>query len=425
MAFVPGQIVYHDYGEVPRVVHTRIILGHISGHEYLIRTPDGDEYCEVCDSSNGDLSHFFVGPDDGSLPAGIPAGSVYGFGALTVAEFNAMLAAGRLAAAAERGRRGIQDVGVPLADNQMVWVLAEMVKGHSIGERVIPPAAHPKDGTWGLMQMADSEGHSRPVLIHQLQVDGIPQFCEDRISLARSSVASEGDDRQAGEDARTMEVKYAASGERQRSFKDTVAEFQQTEFEDFPLEPRTSLAYLKAVSSIAESSFGQHLSWVHQSRIPENDRAIHESEVLSRAIDMAICYDQLNVVNLASFELLIRRKQLLAEAYSYGGGTPSYAGSDHFMGTSYRPGGAIVVPELTRHVADRMHQESQILKEKRKQQEMKGGKGKKDPPPPKPGKQAGGRWYLGVPSWPLWTGRASICFFSVLHVTSFQQQDFS
>lgn len=156
MAFVPGQIVYHDYGEVPRVVHTRIILGHISGHEYLIRTPDGDEYCEVCDSSNGDLSHFFVGPDDGSLPAGIPAGSVYGFGALTVAEFNAMLAAGRLAAAAERGRRGIQDVGVPLADNQMVWVLAEMIKGHSIGERVIPPAAHPKDGTWGLMQMTDT-----------------------------------------------------------------------------------------------------------------------------------------------------------------------------------------------------------------------------------------------------------------------------
>lgn len=59
------------------------------------------------------------------------------------------------------------------------------------------------------------------------------------------------------------------------------------------------------------------------------------------------------------------------------------------MGISYRPGRAIVVPELTRHVADRKHQESQILKEKRTQQEMKGGKGKKDAPP-KPGKQWGG-----------------------------------
>lgn len=86
MTFAPGHIVYHDYGEVPRVVHTRSILGHVSGHEYLIRTPDGDEYCKACDSSNGDFSHFFVGPDDGSLLLGVPAGSVYGFGALTVAE---------------------------------------------------------------------------------------------------------------------------------------------------------------------------------------------------------------------------------------------------------------------------------------------------------------------------------------------------
>lgn len=124
---------------------------------------------------------------------------------------------------------------------------------------------------------------------------------------------------------------------------------------------------------------------------PENDRVVHENEVLSRALDLAISYDNLNVVNLASFELIIRRKQLLAEAYSYGGSTPSYAGADHFMGTSYRPGGAIVVPELTKYVADRMHQESQILKEKRKQGELKGsGKGKDKQPPPRQHLKPGG-----------------------------------
>ena len=124
---------------------------------------------------------------------------------------------------------------------------------------------------------------------------------------------------------------------------------------------------------------------------------VHENEVLSRALDLAISYDSLNIANLASFELLIRRrKQLLAEAYSYGGTNPSYAGADHFMGTSYRPGGAIVVPELTKYVADRMHQESQILKEKRKQGELKGGKGKDKPNPPlKPSLRAGGRLELG------------------------------
>lgn len=51
-------------------------------------------------------------------------------------------------------------------------------------------------------------------------------------------------------------------------------------------------------------------------------------------------------------------------------------GSDHFLQTSYRPGGAIVVPELTEYVSRKLHQESQILQ--RKQAEMKGkhhGKG--------------------------------------------------
>lgn len=158
----------------------------------------------------------------------------------------------------------------------------------------------------------------------------------------------------------------------------------QVEYEDFPLEPRTALAYARAIGSVAESSFAQHLSWVAQSKIPDGDRAVHENEVLSRALDLAVCYDSLNIANLASFELLIRRKQLLAEAHAYNPSAPSYEGSDHFLGTSYRPGGGIVIPELTEYVAKKLHQESQILKEKRKQSEAKGagkkGKGSKAAP---------------------------------------------
>lgn len=117
---------------------------------------------------------------------------------------------------------------------------------------------------------------------------------------------------------------------------------------------------------------------------------------MSRALDLAITYDSLNVSNLASFELLIRRKQLLAEAHAYNPSAPSYEGADHFLGTSYRPGGAIVVPELTEHVSRKLHQESQILKEKRKQAEMKGkgpGRGGKSSGPQakaKPGHGDGG-----------------------------------
>ena len=271
MAFLPGQIVYHDYGEHPRCIHTRLILGHVTGFEYLIQTPDNDIYVEVCDPSNIDLAHFYVGPDDGSLPVGIPPGSVYGFMPMTVAQLNGYLAAGRVELANELGRRGLaQPVpvgGGAVFQNPMVWVLAEYVPGHKVGERIIPAPVFSSDGTWGLASFTDSEGNTRPTLIHQVAVDDIPRFCEERVQLARATVALEGEDTHAGEDARTLEVKYAPSGERQRSFKETVAELQQVEFDDWPLEPRTAMSYLRAVSTVAESAFVQHLSWIQQSRI--------------------------------------------------------------------------------------------------------------------------------------------------------------
>ena len=154
-------------------------------------------------------------------------------------------------------------------------------------------------------------------MIYQTPVDSIGSFCEKRIELARKSEALEGEDISACDDVRTLEVKFGVNGSRSRQFKDMVLEMAQVEFEDFPLEPRTTLPYLKAVCSVSESAFGQHLAWVQLSKIPDGDRAIHEDEVLARAIDLAVGYDSLNICNLASFELLVRRRQLLADAHSY------------------------------------------------------------------------------------------------------------
>ena len=390
MAFLPGQILYHDYGEHPRVVHTRVVLGHIENLDYMIRTPDGDMYVETCDPSNIDLVGFFVGADDGSIPAGVPAASVYGFPPMNLQQFNAILAEGRVEVQAELARRGIAaPVAAPAALN---WVLAEYVPGHKIGEEVQVAPGMVQQGDYGLHVMTDSEGTNRPVLVCRIAPNDLDNFCETRIGLARLSEAAAGSDRYAGEDVRTLEVKYGASGERLRSFKDTVQEMIQVEYDDFPLAPRTALPYVRAIASVSESAYAQHLSWVVQSKIPDGDRAIHEDEVLSRVLDLAITFDSLNIANLASFELLIRRKQLLAEAHAYNPSSPSYEGADHFLGTSYRPGGAIIVPELVDHVAKKLHQESQILKEKRKQQEAKGGKkGKgRGPAPIPPGAKGGG-----------------------------------
>ena len=82
--------------------------------------------------------------------------------------------------------------------------------------------------------------------------------------------------------------------------------------------------------------------------ILEGSRSIHEDEVLARVLDTAIMYDGFNIANLAAFELIVRRKQRMSEAHVNNPAVPVYDGADHFWGTTYRSGGAIVVPALTR-----------------------------------------------------------------------------
>ena len=102
-------------------------------------------------------------------------------------------------------------------------------------------------GDYGLMNVTDSDGNQRPFLIKQIDAGSLGSFCEESIQLARLSEAIEGDCRYAGEDVRTMAVKYTANGERFRSFRESVGEMTQVEMADFPYEPRTCLAYLQAV----------------------------------------------------------------------------------------------------------------------------------------------------------------------------------
>ena len=101
-------------------------------------------------------------------------------------------------------------------------------------------------------------------------------------------------------------------------------------------------SYVKAIASIAESATAQHHMWINSSRIPEGDRSVYEDEVLARILDTAVTYDALNVANLASMELVCRRRQLLAEAHSQNPAAPSYMGAEHFLGQTYKAGGGIV-----------------------------------------------------------------------------------
>lgn len=387
MAYNPGDIVYMNYGEIPVLHHCRIILATVddSSHDYVVLTPDHDIYTERLHISNTDIVGITPGDAGGAIPAALAAANIYAFGPLTAAQLAQFMHEGRREAVDERNRRGL---GAAAVAGGQVWVLAEMVLGKKVGEQVTPPPGLPTLGSYGLMNLTDSEGVTRACLIKQLGVDELDAFCEQRVQLARETESIAGEDRNASEDIRTMSVQYNMNGERKRGFKETIGEMVQVEMDDFPYEPRTCHEYLQAVSSVAESCFSQHLAWVQQAGIPSGSRAVYEDEVLSQILDIAISYDALCVSNLASFELLVRRKQLLAEAHSYNPASPSYEGSDYWMGNRYKHGGAIVVPRLTEHVSKKLQADSQIMKERRKLEEAK-GRGRGRGSTPKSGNQGG------------------------------------
>ena len=391
---VPGDVCYVDYGEAPQCVHTRLVVGVVdrATHEFMILTPDMDSYIEVLDSSNSDFAAFYRAGRGAAIPPGLNPAIIYGFAPMSAQDLARHLQQGRADADQERilpGLGAMPVVGAPAADDS-IWILATMVEGRKVGEQVVPPPGFPQLGDYGLVQVNDSKGAQQTAMVRRIRPDDIAATCEQLVQLARSTEACDGDDRQASEDIRTMAVQYAANGDRLRLFKESVGEMVECEIDDFPLAPRTCLEYLRAISMVAESSVAQHNAWVQQSRIPESSRAAYEDEALSQILDVAITFDCLQVCNLAPFELLVRRKQLIAEAHQYNPSSPSYEGAEHWMGNRYKSGGAIIVPAFTDHVAKQLQAESQ--KDRRKLAEAKGvGRGRGAPPPkavPKGGQPA-------------------------------------
>ena len=148
----PGHMAYMEYLGYPGVVHARLILAHVAGHDWVIATPDGHVYTETLDSSNADLSHFWH-VAGGALPRGVRGENVYAFAPMSAATYARYMADGRQEALDEQARRGV--VVPPAApragegpvgdapdpgrhESDEIWVLAEWIDGHLIGEESHP-----------------------------------------------------------------------------------------------------------------------------------------------------------------------------------------------------------------------------------------------------------------------------------------------
>ena len=79
-----------------------------------------------------------------------------------------------------------------------VWVLAEHVKGRTIGERVQLAAAFVTDGSYGLVRLTDSDGKVRPCLVRRLVGSELADFCDER-RFSCPDESLEGDEKSAAD----------------------------------------------------------------------------------------------------------------------------------------------------------------------------------------------------------------------------------
>ena len=78
--------------------------------------------------------------------------------------------------------------------------------------------------------------------------------------------------------------------------------------------------------------------------VPENDRVRHERSTPMEVIEWVLTYDQLDVLALASFELLSRRVHLLEEAYTANPKNPRFDG-ERVLSRAWAPHSCGCTPE--------------------------------------------------------------------------------
>ena len=186
-------------------------------------------------------------------------------------------------------------------------------------------------------------------------------------------------------DLRILPVVFDAAEERYRTIQECIPEYEEVDFDDFPLAgPRTMFHDSRQLRRMGLDFIMHHEAWLKKSGVRSTDRSVHEHSSLCRVLHLMMTYDQLNLPSLASAEALNRRRALIEYAHSGRPDAPSYEGAEEFLGVRDQADGSLVDPSLTQHAARRQAAKAEIMKqsrlaaEERKHARKGDGKGDKE-----------------------------------------------
>ena len=391
--------------------HERFLLASIRTRPgwYVVLTPSADLFAEQCSLANADLSGVRVAPAGGGRPVGL-VGAVFSFGddaALAGVPQGADLAGFRTdaraladveeaadrAAAAGAGAGGgaVVPAGaagagpgpapaappprapLPIAPAIAAGAAAEWRAVVSIGKEVqygdvVPdPAAHLILNAFGLSELPSGQ----TVPCERVEPGNIQDFF----------------DRAVAHDARVLPVRKLGS-KRHRTWTSISSDSQEEPFDDWPLpggaKARSTSWCLDYLVKSEENIERHHERFRSLIKGDSSTWGVQEHYNTCQSIKMLGEYDQGDLTNLASAELLFRRLQTIEFSYlevireqeqklagSSGGSKLSVEEQALFSGQARSSSSLMISPTLLEHARSETEKEASLLKNLQKVREGK------------------------------------------------------
>ncbi|CAK0822212.1 unnamed protein product [Prorocentrum cordatum] len=172
------------------------------------------------------------------------------------------------------------------------------------------------------------------------------------------------------EDIRALGGHRARVGRRDLDFRDAVESMREVTVADWPDQgPRACLEYLKSIALGAGNLLTYQAEWQRLSGVAEGGAQGHEHRCHLETLRRAICHDQLNVVNLACFEHIVRRVIQVEMAVEKNPRHPGFSGLEDVLAGPRSVSGSAHVPRRLGQVTNRQKDRAQILKHQRLYQE--------------------------------------------------------
>lgn len=330
------QILLHFAGDPNGLTeHHRLLLAKLNAGRWVAATPDFD--LEVLDLN---VSRHTVLRRKAVFPAHLSA-AVYAFDPLS--------------------RRELEDLRQQAKSMAMILGDAPVQEAET-SQRVF---ADPKSERLGRavteQELQDATTIGDKGLV---EIDGVVEWIQD---VPHSDLASFAEKVKGSlGDLRTLGVHKDAQNKRYLSLSDAYPMLRQSSFDDWGFAgPRAALEFLGSIREGTSDLPGYHLQWLQHSGVNSRSAVAHEHKTILEAVRLGICRDQLDISNLLSFELLIRRAIQLEMAVARCPSNPEFSGLEALMESPITSGGSASTRAVDSWLTDRLKEKAQIQKQAR------------------------------------------------------------